>query len=118
MKNLTAHIWENSHQTNTGDFDWNLLIDVTNKTGEQRFDSQFFRSNIQPSELYVLSETNSTKYRLKTDDSGYANMYITGDWIFNGFNAGCIEASVISGMQTARAITKQHYQIHGETDLV
>ena len=29
---------------------------------------------------------------------------ITGDWIANGYNAGCVEASVWSGIQAANVI--------------
>jgi hypothetical protein len=44
-------------------------------------------------------------------------LYITGDWIDNGFNAGCIEATVMAGLQTARAISGENITIHGEKDL-
>jgi uncharacterized protein with NAD-binding domain and iron-sulfur cluster len=68
--------------------------------------------------LYVMSFTGSSASRLKTDQtSSFGNLYITGDWIDNGFNAGCIEATVMSGLQTARAISGENIVIPGEKDL-
>jgi uncharacterized protein with NAD-binding domain and iron-sulfur cluster len=57
---------------------------------------------------------------MKTDESGFSNMYITGTWIQNGFNVGCVEAGVMAGMQAARAINRQHFKmkIVGESDIV
>lgn len=117
LEKLSAHLWPNTSD-NKGNFNWNLLVDIQNTVGEERFNRQWFRANIDPTELYVLSETNSSKYRLKTDASGFDNMFITGDWIDNGFNAGCVEAAVIAGKQTARAILKRDFEIPGEHDNV
>lgn len=82
--------------------------------------SEYRRINIFPTERYVMSLPKSTAYRLKADESGFANLYLTGDWIRNGFNAGAIEPTVISGLQAARAVLstefKQtpHQKIRGE----
>jgi uncharacterized protein with NAD-binding domain and iron-sulfur cluster len=115
LQTLTASIWPGIWQNRTT-FDFDQLIDLANRPGQQRFDAQFFRANIDPTELYVMSFTNSSQYRLKTDQNGYDNLYITGDWIDNGFNAGCVEATVMSGLQTARAISGVHFDIPGEND--
>jgi uncharacterized protein with NAD-binding domain and iron-sulfur cluster len=118
LQTLAHHLWPNTSAANAHqDFDWSLLVAPQGGQGLERFDQQFFQVNIDPSELYVLSETNSSRHRLKTDQSGFANMYITGDWIDNGFNAGCVEASVIAGKQTARAVLKKNNEIYGEKDL-
>ena len=117
LRTLSPHLWPNASDRK-GNFDFDLLVDTENNQGQARFDRQWFRANIDPSELYVLSETNSSKFRLKTDQSGFENLYITGDWIDNGLNAGCVEASVIAGKQTARAVLKQDHEIFGETDKV
>jgi hypothetical protein len=37
----------------------------------RRFDSQYWRANVDPSERYVMSVVNSTQYRLATDQSGF-----------------------------------------------
>ncbi|OFA01700.1 acetoacetate decarboxylase (ADC) [Duganella sp. HH101] len=99
-----------------GAFPWQWLVDGSEATGVARFDSQYWRANVDPSERYVMSVVNSTKYRLQTDQSGYANLYLTGDWIRTGLNAGCVEAAVMAGMQAARAMTGHPAVIEGETD--
>lgn len=85
--------------------DWSLLIDPEGRSGEARFNYQFWRANIDPSERYVLSVAGSTKYRMRTDDSGYHNLYLTGDWIFNGANVGFVDGATTSAFRTAQAIT-------------
>jgi len=62
------------------------------------------RANIDPSERYVQSLADTAKYRLPANGSGFANLVITGDWIRNGYNAGCVEAAVWSGIQAANTI--------------
>jgi uncharacterized protein with NAD-binding domain and iron-sulfur cluster len=117
LQNLTAHIWPGIWPQGQTQFDYTKLIDLNNGTGSARFDAQFFRANIDPTELYVMSFTNSSKYRLRTDKTAYSNLFITGDWIDNGFNAGCIEATVMSGLQAARAVSGQYIEIPGEKDI-
>ena len=65
---------------------------------------RYTRANIDPSERYVLSLAGSAKFRLQADQSGFSNLVITGDWISNGYNAGCIEASAWSGIQAANVV--------------
>jgi uncharacterized protein with NAD-binding domain and iron-sulfur cluster len=115
VQKLTEHIWPKIWE-NKNSFDFDQLVDLKDESGEKRFDSQFFRANIDPTELYVMSFTNSSKHRIKTDETGYNNLFITGDWIDNGFNAGCIEATVMSGLQTARAVSGEDFEIPGEKD--
>jgi uncharacterized protein with NAD-binding domain and iron-sulfur cluster len=86
-----------------------LLVDPLNQSGasgKDKFDRQFFRANIDPSERYVLSVPKSSQYRLKTDQSGYDNLFFTGDWIDNGYNMGCVECAVMSGLEAAHAVRK------------
>jgi uncharacterized protein with NAD-binding domain and iron-sulfur cluster len=115
VQTLTPHIWPGIAPS-VNNFDFSQLIDLKNGSGQERFQAQFFRANIDPTELYVMSFTNSTPSRLKTDDNGFANLYITGDWIECGLNAGCIEATVIAGLRTARAIMGADFPIPGEND--
>jgi uncharacterized protein with NAD-binding domain and iron-sulfur cluster len=86
-------------------FDWNLLVDTKDQAGVARFDSQFWRANIDPSERYVMSVPHSTQYRLHANDPDFTNVFVTGDWTYCGINGGCVEAAVMSGMLTANAIT-------------
>ncbi|EMJ95366.1 NAD(P)/FAD-dependent oxidoreductase [Leptospira alstonii] len=101
------NLWPTSAPSEkTGGFNWNLLSD-SNRTeqGPQRIESQYMRLNIQPTERYVLSVKGSTKYRLPAGNNGYANLVITGDWIQNSvLNAGCVESTVVSGIEAARCI--------------
>jgi uncharacterized protein with NAD-binding domain and iron-sulfur cluster len=60
--------------------------------------------NIDPSDRYVQSVPGSDKYRLRSDESGYDNLVLAGDWTDSGYNAGCIEAAVMSGLQAANAL--------------
>ena len=98
------------------DFNWDWLIDPKNGKGTKRFDSQYWRVNFVPTERYVITPAGSVKYRLKTDESGYKNLFLTGDWIKNGFDLGCVESAVMSGMQTSRAICGSPEYIIGEFD--
>jgi uncharacterized protein with NAD-binding domain and iron-sulfur cluster len=65
---------------------------------------RFERVNVDPSERYVMSVAGSTRFRIKANETGFANLVVTGDWIDNGFNAGCVEASVMAGIQAANAV--------------
>lgn len=107
LQKLVAPLWPGICQNG---FDFSKLV------GD--FNDQFFRANIDPTELYVMSFTGSSAYRLKADQTAlFGNLYITGDWIDNGFNAGCIEATAMAGLQAARAISGVHIEIPGEKDL-
>ncbi len=66
--------------------------------------SRYVRANLDPSERYVLSVAGSTQFRLRANESGLDNLVLAGDWTRNGFNAGCVEAAVMSGIQAANAI--------------
>lgn len=114
LKGQIAALWPAAGPA--GAFPWQWLVDGSEATGVARFDSQYWRANVDPSERYVMSVVNSTKYRLQTDQSGYANLYLTGDWIRTGLNAGCVEAAVMAGMQASRAISGHPAVIEGETD--
>jgi uncharacterized protein with NAD-binding domain and iron-sulfur cluster len=90
-------------------------IDVQsiNDPAQTAFDTQFFRVNIDPSELYVLSLPGSTSSRLASHDSDFVNLYLAGDWTFTDLNIGCIEATVISARMASRAICGKPDHIYG-----
>ncbi|MEM7392542.1 MAG: hypothetical protein AAF492_09340 [Verrucomicrobiota bacterium] len=105
-QSLTGYIWPKAAPPdNPRGLDFQRLVAPGAKDDMERFDRQFFRANVDPSERYVLTVAGSTKYRLRADESGYANLVLTGDWIRNGFNAGCIEATTWSGMQASNALS-------------
>jgi uncharacterized protein with NAD-binding domain and iron-sulfur cluster len=107
-------VWTASDDGGRGPFDWNALVDASGATGAARMRAQYWRANLQPTERYTLSLAGTMKYRLAADESGYANLVLAGDWIRNGIDAGCVEATVMSGMQAARAICGSPDVIVGE----
>ena len=113
MLNHVGFLWPNANPEK-GVYEWDYLVAPTELKGEARLDAQYWRANIDPSERYVQSTVGTTKLRLKTDESGFENLLITGDWILNGFNMGCVESATISGLQTARAVLGEGDEIYGE----
>lgn len=95
-------------------FPWNWLVDPMEGSGVVRFDRQYWRANIDPSERYVLSLVDTSRYRLRADQSGFANLFLAGDWLKTGLDAGCVEAAVMGGMQASRAICGLPARIQGE----
>lgn len=88
-----------------GEFKWDLLFTTDDVSGPARFDTQFWRANIAPSERYVQTLPDTVRYRLAADESGLANLFLAGDWTRNGMDIGAVEATVMSGMLAARAIS-------------
>ncbi|MCA9523128.1 MAG: NAD(P)-binding protein [Myxococcales bacterium] len=116
FRRAAAHLWPNgSTRMEPAGVNPNLLIDPEGGVDDARFGSQFYRVNIDPNERYVLTVKGSTQNRLAPGASGFANLYLAGDWTHNGvLNAGCVEASVASGMEAARAIGGVPSRIAGE----
>jgi uncharacterized protein with NAD-binding domain and iron-sulfur cluster len=52
----------------------------------------------------VQSPPGSAAHRLRADESGYGNLFLAGDWVNCGLNAGCIEAAVLGGLEAANAV--------------
>jgi uncharacterized protein with NAD-binding domain and iron-sulfur cluster len=103
---FTGFLWPKAAPPgNPNGLDFSLLADDQGGQGMARFDHQYFRANVDPSERYVLSLKGTTTYRLKPNESGFENLVLTGDWTRNGFNAGCVEATTMSGMLAAQAIS-------------
>ena len=96
-----------SAQDASGSFRWDLLMDPAegDAEGEQRFDSQFWIANVNPTDRYVLSLPGTLKYRISPLDETYDNLTITGDWTDCGFNCGCVEAATIAGRLAAHAVS-------------
>jgi uncharacterized protein with NAD-binding domain and iron-sulfur cluster len=96
-------------------FAWHLLVGANGHRGTSALHTQYVSVNIDPSDRYVQSVPGSDKYRLRPDESGYDNLVLAGDWTDSGFNAGCIEAAVMSGLQAANALLGRghRYRIRG-----
>jgi uncharacterized protein with NAD-binding domain and iron-sulfur cluster len=87
-------------------FDWSALVDPNNGAGPARMGSQVFVPAINPWDQYVQTPTNNSSTRLAPDASGYTNLFLAGDWTDYGYNLGCFEGAVMSGLIAANAITK------------
>ncbi len=103
IQNLVQHLLPGAYANNQ--FEWEKLVDLSGQMGPERLKAQYYRPNINPSERYVLSVPNSSKFRLFTHGHGFDNLFITGDWIQNGLNAGFVEGAAVSGLLTARAVS-------------
>ena len=86
--------------------DFNLLVDTRDvgAEGVARFDSQFWRANIDPTERYVTTPPGSVKYRLEAWGSGFENLTLAGDWIYTGLNVGSFEGATMSGKLASYAV--------------
>ncbi len=114
MNRQIGALWpESVHATG---FDWSKLFDPGGGQGVQRFDSQYWRANVDPSERYVVSLVGSSRYRLAADGTGVSNLLVAGDWIRTGLNAGCVEAATMAGMQASRAMCGHPAKIVGDRD--
>lgn len=114
IQNYAPIVWPNSAVA--GAFDWSQVDDPSGGSGSQRFDSQYWRANLAPAERYVLSVPGSTQYRLTAAGSGFANLYLAGDWTLNGLNFGCIESATMGGLEVSQALCGYPAEIVGQND--
>jgi uncharacterized protein with NAD-binding domain and iron-sulfur cluster len=110
--NATHFLEEDFHHllpgvTGEDGFRWELLSGAGDRVGPDRFDSQYWTANIDPSDRYVQSRPGTDRLRLRSDESGYENLFLAGDWTDSGINVGCIEAAVVSGLQAANAVLQR-----------
>ncbi len=114
LRTSAKPLWPSVSDPQTGGLHWSVLVDSAGRQGEKRFDAQYWRANVEPSDRYVLSVKSSTHYRLKSDNSGFSNLVLAGDWTDNGINLGCVEAATVSGLMAARALCGYPTVIFGE----
>jgi uncharacterized protein with NAD-binding domain and iron-sulfur cluster len=102
------HLWPRAVD-GAGAFRWDLLVGSRNGAAPnaERFASQFFTANVNPSDRYTLSLPGSSAYRISPLDPTYDNLTVCGDWTDCGFNSGCVEAAVMSGRLAAHAISRR-----------
>jgi uncharacterized protein with NAD-binding domain and iron-sulfur cluster len=100
-------LWPSASRT-PGEFRWEVLADHAggDGAGAARFASQFWTANVNPSDRYVLSLPGTSMYRISPLDGTYDNLTVAGDWTDCGFNAGCVEAAVMSGRLAAHALSQ------------
>jgi uncharacterized protein with NAD-binding domain and iron-sulfur cluster len=89
-----------------GEFRWELLAtNVPAPDGPDRFDSQYWRANVNPTDRYVIHTPGSFRHRISPLDTSYDNLTIAGDWTDSGFHSGCVEGAVMSGLLAAHALS-------------
>lgn len=103
------HLWPDA--VDDHGFLWSALHDDkrpsnAKTSGQARFDGQFWKANINPTDRYILSLPGTLKYRISPLDMTFDNMTIAGDWTDCGHQAGCVEAAVMSGRLAAHALSQ------------
>lgn len=111
LNKFSYGLWPNADDGQT--FRWAVLTDPSGASGQARFDAQFWRANIDPTECCTLSAAGSTEYRLLPDQSGFENLILAGEGTRHGFNTSAIEGAVMSGAAASRAICGQPAVIVG-----
>lgn len=90
-------------------FDFDLLVSFDPSAppsrGVNRLGQQFMKANIDPNERYTLSMPGSVGDRMDSWDSGFDNLALAGDWVYNGYNVGSFEAAVMGGKLAALTLT-------------
>jgi uncharacterized protein with NAD-binding domain and iron-sulfur cluster len=112
LDNILPRLWPAIGHEKRGGFRWDLLVGGPTKpraTLSQQgklelLKSQYFAINTNPSDRYVLSRPGTMQYRISPLDTGYQNMTIAGDWTDCGFNEGCVEAAVMSGLLASHVV--------------
>ena len=84
-----------------------LAVEGEVRTPAQRLEWQHLIADVQPSNLYVLSQPGATALRLGQAESGVGGLILCGDWTRTDMNCGCVEAATSSGMLAARAISNE-----------
>lgn len=113
---LDEHVWLYFPKAVTEKgFAWHLLSGNDAHLDSAALATQHVSVNIDPSDRYVQSIPGTDRYRLRPDESGYDNLVLAGDWTDSGMNAGCIESSVLSGLQAANALLgrRRYHRIRG-----
>ena len=56
-----------------------------------------------------VAPAGSAKYRLEAGGSGFDNLILAGDWIYNGLNVGSFEGAVMGGKLAANAAVRKEW---------
>lgn len=102
LKTRMKALWPEAYANNQTPLDALVSADGA-KMGNMS--DQYVRDNSAPRDRYTQSLPGSGTVRISPLDPGIANMTVAGDWTDCGFNGGCVEAAVMSGMLAAHAIS-------------
>ncbi len=106
LENHAGALWPNAFAD--GRFCWDMLVCEGEKEkcrGAKRFDTQYWRANVNPADRYVQSLPGSIGFRISPLDVDFENLTVAGDWTASGLDSGCIESAVMSGRLAAHAIS-------------
>jgi hypothetical protein len=81
LQNDAGALWPNA--VRGGDFRWELLAakgNVNAQKGPERFETQYWKANVSPTDRYVLSLPGSICHRISPLDMTFDNLTIAGDW--------------------------------------
>ncbi len=98
------------------DYLWPRAVRPDGRFNAALMRSSYYRANIDPGDRYVLSLPGTTRYRLRADESGFANLALAGDWTRTSINAGCVEAATMSGLRAAAGISGEYVRIDDDVD--
>lgn len=118
LDHVLPALWPAARDQETRGFRWSLLATpgslnpAHGRSGrvphaEKRaiLERQYLAVNVKASDRYVLARPGSLEYRISPLDTRYDNLTIAGDWTDCGFNEGCVEAAVMSGMLASHALS-------------
>jgi len=108
LRDKMSYFWPAALASDGASLDWNVLAlpEEDGSAGEERLRRQHLSVNTDPSNLYVLALPGTDSARLRTDASGYSNLFLAGDWIDFGLNVGHLEGACVSGIRAALAVLK------------
>jgi hypothetical protein len=103
-----GHLWPKARTR--GRFKWDALMEPPSvkkpRQGAARFDGQYWRANVDPSDRYTLTLPGTTRFRISPLDDTYDNLAVAGDWTDSGLNMGCVESAVMSGRLASHALSE------------
>lgn len=110
LQGPVRHVWPQAYDVQ-GNFRWDILADggqddrKSTPAGPEKFATQYWRANVNPSDRYVIHTPGSYRSRISPFDMTYDNLTIAGDWTDSGFHSGCVEGAVMSGLLAAHALS-------------
>ena len=114
LENHVGALWpEATAVDNPVGVDWSKLADYEHREGKERFAFQYTRANVGPVERYTLTPPGTLSVRLRTDQSGYENLFLAGEWTRNHFEIGSFEGATMAGFLASRAISGHPHEIIG-----
>ncbi|KAF0698829.1 Aste57867_10578 [Aphanomyces stellatus] len=68
---------------------------------------QYIAMNVDASDRYVLSVPGTAQYRLDGTATGFANVFLAGDFTKTSWNLGCAEMAIESGLAVGRTLRRR-----------